>query len=50
MYVDNICLEFQMEIGQRHVVSYLHREGMKLPAIVLSQRQSTTKMHSTKTE
>jgi hypothetical protein len=27
-------LEFQMEIEQRYVVSYLHRKGMKLPAIV----------------
>jgi hypothetical protein len=34
MYVDNICLELRMEIGQRHAVSYLHRKGMKLPAIV----------------
>jgi hypothetical protein len=23
-----------MEIGQRYVVSYLHRKGMKLPVIV----------------
>jgi hypothetical protein len=34
MYADNICLELQMEIGQRHAVSYLHRKGMELPAIV----------------
>jgi hypothetical protein len=34
MYVYNIRLELQMEIGQRDVVSYLHRKGMKLPAIV----------------
>jgi hypothetical protein len=34
MSVNNIWLEFQMEIGQRHAVSYLHRKGMKLPAIV----------------
>jgi hypothetical protein len=34
MYVYNICLELQMEIEQRDVVSYLHRKGMKLPAIV----------------
>jgi ribosomal protein S19 len=24
-----------MDIGQRHVASYLHRKGMKLPAIVV---------------
>jgi hypothetical protein len=35
MYVYNIGLEFQMEIEQRYVVSYLHRKGMKLPAIVV---------------
>jgi hypothetical protein len=38
MYVYNIYnirLELQMEIEQRHVVSYLHRKGMKLPAIVV---------------
>jgi hypothetical protein len=23
-----------MEIGQRHAVSYLHRKGMELPAVV----------------
>jgi hypothetical protein len=34
MYVDNIRFEFQMEIEQRYVVSYLHCKGMKLPAIV----------------
>jgi hypothetical protein len=34
MHVDNIRLEFQMEIEQRYVVSYLHCKGMKLPAIV----------------
>jgi hypothetical protein len=34
MYVYNIRIEFQMEIEQRHVVSYLHRKEMKLPAIV----------------
>jgi hypothetical protein len=34
MHVYNICLEFQIEIKQRYVVSYLHRKGMKLPAIV----------------
>jgi hypothetical protein len=34
MYVCNIRLEFQMEIEQRYVVSYLHRKEMKLPAIV----------------
>jgi hypothetical protein len=34
MYLDNIRLEFQMEIEQRYVVSYLYRKGMKLPAIV----------------
>jgi hypothetical protein len=33
-YVYNIRLEGQMEIDQRYVVSYLHRKGMKLPAIV----------------
>jgi hypothetical protein len=32
--VSNIRLESQMEIEQSYVVSYLHREGMKLPAIV----------------
>jgi hypothetical protein len=34
MYVYNIRLELHMEIEQRYVVSYLHRKGMKLPAIV----------------
>jgi hypothetical protein len=34
MYVYNTHLEFQMEIEERYVVSYLHRKGMKLPAIV----------------
>jgi transposase len=34
MYVYNISLKLQMEIEQRYVVSYLHRKGMKLPAIV----------------
>jgi hypothetical protein len=34
MYVYNIHLELQMEIKQKYVVSYLHRKGMKLPAIV----------------
>jgi hypothetical protein len=34
MYVYNIRLEFQMEIEQRSVVSYLHHKGMKLPVIV----------------
>jgi hypothetical protein len=33
MYVYHICLELQMEIEQRYVVSYPHRKGMKLPAI-----------------
>jgi hypothetical protein len=33
MYVYNIRLEFQMEIEPRDVVSYLHRKGLKLPAI-----------------
>jgi hypothetical protein len=34
MYVYNIHLELEMEIEQRYVVSYLHRKGIKLPAIV----------------
>jgi hypothetical protein len=34
MYACNIRLELQMEIEQRDVVSYLHRKGMKPPAIV----------------
>jgi hypothetical protein len=34
MLVDNIRLELQMEIKQRYVVSYIHRNGMKLPAII----------------
>jgi hypothetical protein len=34
MYVYKIRLELQMETEQRYVVSYLHRKGMKLPAIV----------------
>jgi hypothetical protein len=34
MYVYNIHLELQMEIEQRYVVSYLHRKGMILPAII----------------
>jgi hypothetical protein len=33
MYVYNICLELQMEIEQRYLVTYLHRKGMKLPVI-----------------
>jgi hypothetical protein len=48
MYVSNIGLELQMEIQQRYMVSYLHRKGMKLPAII-AELQSITKMHSTKT-
>jgi hypothetical protein len=31
---ENGGLKLQMEIEQRYVVSYLHRKGMKLPAIV----------------
>jgi hypothetical protein len=34
MYIYNIRFELQMEIEQKYVVSYLHRKGMKLPAIV----------------
>jgi hypothetical protein len=34
MYVYNIRFELQMEIEQRYMVSYLHRKGMKLLAIV----------------
>jgi hypothetical protein len=34
MYVYRICVEFQMEIEQRYVVSDLHCKGMKLPVIV----------------
>jgi hypothetical protein len=34
MYVYNIGLELSMETEQRYVVNYLHRKGMKLPAIV----------------
>jgi hypothetical protein len=34
MYLDNIRLEFHMEIEQTYVVSALHREGMKLPVII----------------
>jgi hypothetical protein len=34
MYVYNIRLELQMEIKQRYAVSYLHRKGMKLPAML----------------
>jgi hypothetical protein len=34
MYASDIRLESQMESEQRHVVSYLHRREMKLPAIV----------------
>jgi hypothetical protein len=34
LYLDNIRLELQIEIEQKHVVSSLHRKGMKLPAIV----------------
>jgi hypothetical protein len=33
-YVYDIRLESQREIEQRYVVSYPHRKGMKLPAIV----------------
>jgi hypothetical protein len=33
MYVYNIHFELQMKIEQRDVVDYLHRKGMKLPAI-----------------
>jgi hypothetical protein len=34
MYVYKIRRELQMETEQKYVVSYLHRKGMKLPAIV----------------
>jgi hypothetical protein len=38
MFRENIRLQFlfilHMEIEHRYVVSYLHRKGMKLPAIV----------------
>jgi hypothetical protein len=34
MFVYNIRLELQMEVEQRYMVSYLHRKGIKLPAIV----------------
>jgi hypothetical protein len=34
MYVYNTRSELQMEIQQRYMVSFLHRKGMKLPAIV----------------
>jgi hypothetical protein len=34
MYIYNIRLELQMEIEQRHVVSYLNRKGMELSMIV----------------
>jgi hypothetical protein len=34
MHVYSIRLELHMEIEQRHVVSDVHRKGMKLPAIV----------------
>jgi hypothetical protein len=34
MYVYDICLELQMEIEQRYVVSDLHHKEMKLPGIV----------------
>jgi hypothetical protein len=34
MYAYNIRLDLQTKIEQMYVVSYLHRKGMKLPAIV----------------
>jgi hypothetical protein len=34
MYISNMHLEAQIEIEQRYVMSYLHRKGLKLPAIV----------------
>jgi hypothetical protein len=34
MYVYNIRVEFQVEIEQKYVVSYIHHNGIKLPAIV----------------
>jgi hypothetical protein len=34
MDVYNIYFDLQMEIERRYVVSYLHRKGMKLAAIV----------------
>jgi hypothetical protein len=34
MYVYNIHSELRIEIEWRYVVKYLHRKGMKLPAIV----------------
>jgi hypothetical protein len=34
MHVYHIRSELQMEIEQRDVLSYRHRKGMKLPAIV----------------
>jgi hypothetical protein len=50
MYGDNIRLELQMEIGQRDMASYVHRKGMKLPAIVTERATVYHKVHSTKKE
>jgi hypothetical protein len=34
MHVDNIRLELHMGTEQRYMVSYLHHNGMNLPAII----------------
>jgi hypothetical protein len=34
MRCENVRLKLHLEIEQRYVVNSLHREGMKLPAII----------------
>jgi hypothetical protein len=34
IYVSNVRFQFQMEIGEKYVVTYLHGQGVKLPEIV----------------
>jgi hypothetical protein len=35
IYIEDVCLEFQMEIERRSGVGYLHGKSMKLPEIVV---------------
>jgi hypothetical protein len=50
MYVYTFGLKLLLEIEQRYIVDYLHRKGMKLPAVVAELAAVYPKMHSMKTE
>jgi hypothetical protein len=50
MDVYNLPLALQIGIEQRYVVSYFHRKGMKLFAIVAELVAVYQKTHSAKTE